>query len=89
MRLTQEGNCLVEETHLMRDVYYYDRKFFYNNNWKRRFTLEDASYYGVWINKKERITLTFLEGDEITIFCLNDVQLDKELKAMEDFYENC
>ena len=48
-------------------------------------TIQDASYYGNWINPTERKKVSFMEGDLIEIEYENDEEMIKYLEEMNDW----
>lgn len=55
-----------------------------SNGWCQIDTLQDASYYGTWINPTERKIFSYCEGDT----CLVELDTDEELRReMLDIYE--
>lgn len=54
--------------------------------WEQYDTSQDAWYFGVWVNIKERRTLTYAEGDVTIVECPDDAHLQAELDNMAKFY---
>ena len=59
---------------------------FKSEGWKQYDTDQDAHYFGVWVNLKKRLTLTYAEGDWSLVVCQDDAHLKAELADMEQFY---
>ncbi len=56
--------------------------------WEQYDTDQDAAYFGVWINKEKRETLTYAEGDLIRVSCPTAESFRAELDQMNEFYGN-
>ena len=87
--LNKQGNWVVRENFCMRERYVYDLHCCCGPNWYMYPTIQDASYFGIWFNTKDKVIITFAEGDETTVFCQDDFHFNKELFAMDRFYERC
>jgi len=86
--LNKQGNWTVYTHWMMRERYYYDLRF-EGPKWYPYNTIQDASYFGIWVNRFDRVIVTFAEGDETTVFCQTDHQFFRELFAMDQFYATC
>jgi len=82
--LNRQGNWILRSFWMMREMVYYYRNL--NNNWREYKTDQDANYFGILINHKTWQILTFAEGDETLVECLNQRQFLRELHAMDKFY---
>ena len=80
------GNKVVHSFHLNRDRYHYDFGECSGEEWQQYDTDQDAWYFGVWVNIKERIVVTYTEGDEYRVTCKDGEGLKAELKALADFH---
>jgi hypothetical protein len=61
------------------DRYLFDfRKCTYEKGWAQVDTSQDASYFGQWVNPKERKIFAYIEGDLV----LTQVDTDAELQAV-------
>lgn len=49
-------------------------------------TDQDASYFGVWVNRKERVTLTYSEGDLTLVTCPSSDTFRAEIQDAERVY---
>lgn len=49
-------------------------------------TEQDASYFGVWINKETRTMVSYAEGDLTVVYCPTDKAYTAELQEMCDFH---
>jgi len=49
-------------------------------------TDQDASYFGVWVNRKERVTLTYSEGDLTLVVCPSAETFNAEMADAERVY---
>jgi hypothetical protein len=56
------------------------------NGWLQYDTHQDAWYFGVWVNRQHRLTLTYAEGDINLTVSPDDCAFARELKEMADFY---
>jgi hypothetical protein len=54
--------------------------------WEQYDTDQDASYFGVWVNKFSGRILTYAEGDWTLVSCDCNEQFDREIAAMNAFY---
>jgi hypothetical protein len=69
------------------DRYCYDFKYLTPaKGWKQYDTSQDAWYYGVWVNIKERMTFSYCEGDRTLCVCPDDDHLRAELADMAAFH---
>ncbi len=54
--------------------------------WQQFDTDNDASYFGVWVNKTTLRTLQFIEGDLYLTQCADAAAYDAEIAALCSFY---
>jgi hypothetical protein len=54
--------------------------------WQQFDTDQDAWYFGVWVNPKSFLVLTYCEGDWSLDVCENVAQYNKQIQALIDFY---
>ena len=54
--------------------------------WEQYDTDQDASYFGVWVNREALATVTYAEGDVCVVRCATGEEFTRELKSMADFY---
>ena len=54
--------------------------------WKQYDTSQDAPYFGVWVNLKQRQVFTYCEGDLSLVTCPDDEHLRAELADMARGY---
>jgi hypothetical protein len=54
--------------------------------WQQYDTRQDASYFGIWVNVKERKVFSYTEGDRTMVECPTLESFRAELKSMEEFY---
>lgn len=60
------------------------------SGWQQYDTDQDASYFGVWVNPKLYMTLTYAEGDWCLVVAPDCVAYNAEIKEMNEFYgEGC
>lgn len=55
-------------------------------DWQQYDTDQDASYFGVWVNKKMRHIITYAEGDVTRVICYSDENFNKQIESMNSFY---
>ena len=55
--------------------------------WKQFDTDQDAPYYGVWVNKKERMYLNYAEGDWTLRISPSDELFNKDIKELCEFHK--
>ena len=51
-----------------------------------RDTDQDAHYFGAWVNKQKRLTLTYCEGDWTLVVCPDADHYNAEVSDMIRFY---
>lgn len=70
-----------------RDRYVYDFELCQSKDgWQQYDTTQDASYFGVWVNRGLRMVVTYAEGDQtIATFDTQD-EFELELAEMAAFY---
>jgi hypothetical protein len=54
--------------------------------WQQFDTDQDAHYFGVWMNPKHRLTLTYAEGDWSLVECPDDAHYNAEVRNCCEFY---
>ena len=59
---------------------------FQSSGWLQYDTSQDASYFGVWVNLRERLILTYAEGDWSLVVCLDDTHYNAEIADANAFY---
>lgn len=64
--------------------YEFDLRLKSKDGWEQFDTNQDAGYFGVWINRDARMTVTYAEGDLTIKYDIPD--MEKEYKDMCDFY---
>lgn len=83
-----EAGCTVRGTHWSTDRYIVDfADDFKANGWQQFDTDQDAHYFGVWLNPRERVTLTYCEGDWSLVECPTDEHYRAEVARVIEFYE--
>ena len=70
------------------DRYMFDFNRCKGPDWQQYDTDQDAWYFGVWVNLKERKVVTYCEGDVDITFLLSDAAMKQQLQDMEKFYGN-
>lgn len=68
------------------DRYQFDFDMCKGPDWQQYDTDQDAWYFGVWVNLKERKIVTYCEGDIDIVFLLTDTAMQQELIEMANFY---
>ena len=54
--------------------------------WEQYDTDQDAPYFGVWLNRGSRTTLTYCEGDWCLVDCPTDQSYNLEVQNANEFY---
>ena len=81
------GNTVERGSDFGGDRYRYDFKVLTPaKGWQQYDTSQDASYFGVWVNRKKRMTFTLCEGDTILVTCPTQASFEAELADMAKFY---
>jgi hypothetical protein len=57
-----------------------------SKGWLQYDTDQDAWYFGVWVHRELRLTLTYAEGDVSLTVSPDDTAFARELKEMAEFY---
>ena len=83
-RTSNEGRLTREIFHSC-DRYVFD--FHLKEGWEQLDTASDAHYFGVWVNKTERLALCYAEGDLSLTRCLTDEAYDDEVESLCKFHE--
>ena len=75
------------------DMHYPDERYrvdfaddFGSEGWEQFDTDQDAPYFGVWMNKTTRRTLTYAEGDWMVVTCSDDEHYNAEVLDAIRFY---
>ncbi len=50
-------------------------------------TEQDAHYFGMWVNREERLTVTYSEGDLTLVDCPSAESFKAEMDDAESFYK--
>jgi hypothetical protein len=80
------GNA-VYRTNLPEDRYVIDfAPDFTPEGWQQFDTDQDAHYFGVWVNKAKRLTLTYAEGDWVLVECPTAETYRAEILGMCEFF---
>lgn len=56
------------------------------DGWEQFDTDQDAGYFGVWVNRRQLLTLTYAEGDWSLVVCPDAEHYKAEVQSMIDFY---
>ena len=84
MSETNKNGCtIIRSFHLYRERYHYDFSLF---GWENYDTPQDASYFGVWVNKNALSVITFAVGDEVRAIAPDQKAFEAELADMARFY---
>ena len=59
---------------------------FTSEGWAQFDTDQDAHYFGVWVNRRQRLTLTYAEGDWSLVVCPDGEHYRAEVRDMIEFY---
>jgi hypothetical protein len=85
-RINERGNYIYDNF-CHADRYKYDFHLCKRSDgWIQYDTTQDAWYFGVWVNEKKRLVVTYAEGDVSICYCLTTQSFKEELKAMAEFY---
>lgn len=57
-----------------------------DKGWEQYDTDQDAWYFGVWIHREKRMTVTFAEGDFSVVTCPTSESFRAEIEGMNEFY---
>jgi hypothetical protein len=57
-----------------------------DEGWEQFDTDQDAHYFGVWVNPKLLLTLTYAEGDWALVECADTAHYNAEIQSAIDFY---
>jgi hypothetical protein len=93
MKLQKKDNLLNENGCEIHRVFMDDERYtvdfasdFTAEGWEQYDTDQDAPYFGVWINQKKLLTLTYCEGDWSFVVCPNADAFNAEIQKMNTFY---
>ena len=78
------GNTIYRAFLVHADRYLFD--FNLGEGWKQFDTQDDAPYLGRWLNKVERQTLAYVEGDVYFVQCKDDVSYDGRVRMWCEAY---
>jgi len=85
--INKRGNHIDRGFRYNIDRYYFDFKACHSSKgWEQYDTNQDASYFGIWINRDKRQILTYAEGDITLVTCPTVEGFIKEIKSMNEFY---
>jgi len=85
--INERGNVVFRDFFCDRDRYFYDfGQCRPSSGWVQYDTDQDAWYFGVWVHPRDRVILTYAEGDEVTVTCPDELSFKAELMHMESFY---
>jgi len=59
---------------------------FVSEGWEQYDTDQDASYFGVWVNRTQYLTLTYAEGDWTLVRCPDAACYNAEIENANRFY---
>lgn len=59
---------------------------FSSEGWQQFDTDQDAAYFGVWVNRSKRLTLTYAEGDWTLVECPSAESYRAEITGMCESY---
>lgn len=84
------GNQVIASFCPDRERYHYDFKTCtMADGWQQWDTVQDASYFGVWVHPILRSVVTFAEGDEFITSCATAEAFSAEIAALEAFHTAC
>jgi hypothetical protein len=82
----KQGNSVLVGRSPYENRYKYDFELCPPPNWVQYDTWQDASYFGIWVNTKEHIVVTYAEGDMYIVECPTKETYHAELKNMAEAY---
>lgn len=87
-RTNERGNKVESDFYFDAARYYWDlgEGFKGVSGWDQYDTDQDASYFGVWINKITLQTFTYCEGDTTLITCPDVAHFNDEIENMNQYY---
>ncbi len=59
---------------------------FTSEGWEQFDTDQDAWYFGVWVNPKQLVTLTYAEGDWTLVECPDVTVYNRQIARMVEFH---
>lgn len=68
-----------------RYIYDFDEEM-KEDGWIQYDTDQDAHYFGVWVNKKKMMILSYTEGDHYLNICHDVESFNKQIKEINKFY---
>lgn len=68
--------------------YHFDYVLHPVDGWEQYDTTEDASYFGIWINREARVIVSYAEGDISLTQSPTDEIFSVELQRLQAFYGN-
>lgn len=77
---------VLREVFLPSERYVIDFSGLLQEGWQQYDTHQDATYFGVWVNRETRETLTYCEGDWSLVTCDTPEAFTAELASMAEFY---
>lgn len=82
----ERGN-IVRRLWMLDDRYMIDAApDFFSEGWQQFDTDQDAHYFGVWVNRSQRLTLTYAEGDWVLVECPTSETYRAEIEHACRFY---
>lgn len=86
-RETKPNGCLLIQHWMPLNRYVFDFRWrLPKHGWRQFDTSEDASYFGIWVNKIQMRVTTYCEGDLIEIWAPNEKAFNAEIEEMCAFY---
>jgi len=82
----KRGDCDLYELFRPGERYEYDCGL--GEGWEQYDTSQDAPYFGVWVNKKTFMTLTYAEGDVTLCKCHTAEVFNNEIREMNECYSH-
>lgn len=73
MSIRTYGSTFTGRSYVIDDRYAFDWSVCtYAKGWAQVDTYQDASYFGIWTNPEQRMTVTYAEGDVSVVIATND-----------------
>ena len=86
MEINKRGNR-IKRTWLSTERYRWDfNEPFRSDGWEQYDTSQDAWYFGVWVNPRKLVTLSYAEGDWTLVVCPDAEHYNAEIADANEFY---
>lgn len=86
-RLSASGGWIVEE-HIPFDISYVASQLPRSEGWMKQATPQDNWYFGHFVNFEKNMMVTYVEGDLITVYHVNNYWFEHEWHRANAFYQH-